>query len=513
MATNVKPLVFDLGGVLLDWDRNSVSTLSARQFSTIIHSTAWHDLDRGHISLQEACVEFSKILGIEAHVIEMSLEEAQKSLIINASLVQTVVDVRASNKDLKLYAMSNISKEHFQVVKRLDLPWDIFEFVYVSGVEGKRKPDLCAFEHLVKKVGCTPDQLLLIDDTVENICAARSIGMHGMLVDNSFVRSGGALRNMFHDPGPRALAFLKSNAGRHHCTVEGHGDVILKDNFAPLMIWELTGDASIVSLKWPSGKRTGVQSEAQGEMNGHSLDRQDIKNGLWNFFAEAPVLTTAEFPPDADTTSTAYLSLPTQYLDQLTDAAIVLDAMAGNVDRDGIVQVYFSDDRPRTVPEVGVNILRMFHKFGRGSDPRIVKTERWVVDCLRNRACLDGNRHYSTPETFLYFVARLYAACSKPLKAKLEIIKDELENRLNIEVNPLSLAFRLAACQFAGVEPALYNRDLKRLLSLQEEDGGWPDGHFCRLGRTGARIGNRGLTTAMALKILKHEEQKHSDQR
>lgn len=388
----------------------------------------------------------------------------------------------------------------------LKIPWDIFGFVFASGVEGMRKPDLCSFQYVVKKIGYPPNEILMIDDTVENICAARSIGMQGMLVNSQFSRDGSALRNLIQQPAPRAEAFLKSNAGNHHCIVEGHNEIILKDNFAQLMIWELTGDENLVYLKWPSGKLTGTPKNANSELNGLKLDRLDITYGLWNYFYEAPVLTTAVFPPDADTTSTAYLSLPTEYLEDVADVKVVLDAMAENVDRDGIMQTYFSDERPRTTPEVCCNILRAFHHFGYGSDPRITKTQRWVIDCLKNKACLDGNRHYSTLEAFLYFAARLYAIGSTSLKAQLEVVKDELRDRLNVPVNPLSLALRLAACQFVDFEPSLYQRDLELLMSLQDEDGGWPAGHFCRIGRTGARIGNRGLTTALSLKVVKREK-------
>ncbi|KAK5624324.1 hypothetical protein RRF57_000040 [Xylaria bambusicola] len=55
-AVKVKALVFDLGGVLLNWDRNKVSTLSSSQFLAIMSSTTWYDLDRGHVSLQIACI-------------------------------------------------------------------------------------------------------------------------------------------------------------------------------------------------------------------------------------------------------------------------------------------------------------------------------------------------------------------------------------------------------------------------------------------------------------------------
>lgn len=50
-----KALIFDLGGVLLEWDHHSIDAISPEQFLTIAHSTAWHRLDRGEITLKEAC--------------------------------------------------------------------------------------------------------------------------------------------------------------------------------------------------------------------------------------------------------------------------------------------------------------------------------------------------------------------------------------------------------------------------------------------------------------------------
>lgn len=54
MAHKFKALLFDLGGVLLEWDRHSVDALSPGQFLTIMNSTTWHSLDRGIITLEEA---------------------------------------------------------------------------------------------------------------------------------------------------------------------------------------------------------------------------------------------------------------------------------------------------------------------------------------------------------------------------------------------------------------------------------------------------------------------------
>ncbi|KAI0399651.1 HAD-like protein [Xylaria palmicola] len=526
MAPDVKALVFDLGGVLLNWDRHNLSSLSGSQFLTIMNSTAWHSLDRGTLTLKEACKEFGELLDVEPAAIEDALEQAQSSLVVNLELVQTLLEVKALNPDMKLYVMSNISREHYIMVQKLGLPWAMFDFIFISGLEGMRKPDLCFFQHVIQHTGLPAHQVLMIDDTVENICAARSLGMRGILVNDQASRSGATLQNLLGDPLPRAETFLRKNARTLHCVVEGHSDVVIKDNFAQLMIWELTGDENIVYVKWPSGeihkskalKATATNGHINGYTNGHTNGHtngytngsngapltSDLKNGLWNYFYEDPVLVTRDFPPDADTTSTAYLSIPPGYLSKIADVELVLAAMATNVDPDGIMQTYFASDRPRTTPEVCCNILRTFYRFGYGSDPRIRRTEEWVVSCLQNNACLHGNRHYSTPESFLYFVSRLYVECRPGrLASELEAVKGQLEQRIGVPTNPLSLALRIYACQIVGLDAKAYRKDFELLLTLQERDGGWPAGHFCCVGKTGARIGNRGLTTALAAKIIK----------
>lgn len=398
------------------------------------------------------------------------------------------------------------------MVQSVDLPWSIFDKAFASGVEGMRKPDQCFFQHVIKEAEVHPSEMIMIDATAENVCAARSQGMHAILVDKSLPSIGGTLLNLLQDPLPRAEVFMKNNARNHHSIVEGQEEIKLKDNFTQLMIWELTDDEDIVYLKWPYGKMHGIEPYESGHPNDHFSDNafvtSDVQNGLWNFFLEAPVLTTREFPPDADTTSTAYLSLPEQYLSTIPDVHLVLEKMATNLDTDGIIQTYFDPTRPRTCPEVCCNILRLFHKFGVGSDLRIKKTEDYIVNCLEHNACLNGTRHYSTPESFLYFVARFHAEtrhCER-LRKRLHAIKAQLERRLHVPTNPLALALRLFACQSVDMDPQLYRKDLETFMSLQGEDGGWPAGHFVRLGRTGARIGNRGLTTALGVRILRQEK-------
>lgn len=193
-------------------------------------------------------------------------------------------------------------QEYFEVVQNLYLPWSLFSAVFTSGHVGMRKPDLCFFEHVIDKTGYHPNQVVMVDDQAENICAARSLGIHGLsLADKKSVNIFySMLWNLFQSPLPRAEEYLKANAGNHHCVVEDH-NITLKDNFAQLLIWEITGDADIIYLKWPPGKLHPAQKFANGHGENMKASIQtDVKNGLWNYFHGNPILTTKEFPADTD---------------------------------------------------------------------------------------------------------------------------------------------------------------------------------------------------------------------
>lgn len=63
----------------------------------------------------------------------------------------------------------------------------------------------------------------------------------------------------------------------------------------------------------------------------------------------------------------------------------------------------------------------------------------------------------------------------------------------------LALAMRIICCATENLDTT---RDLRALLELQQEDGGWPDGWFYKYGSSGVCIANRGLTTALAIKAV-----------
>lgn len=84
------------------------------------------------------------------------------------------------------------------------------------------------------------------------------------------------------------------------------------------------------------------------------------------------------------------------------------------------------------------------------------------------------------------------------------ILRERVQERIAAEGDALALAMRILTCTYVGVRNDV---DLRALLSLQCEDGGWEIGWVYKYGVSGIRIGNRGLTTALAIKAIEGVQQ------
>lgn len=162
-------------------------------------------------------------------------------------------------------------------------------------------------------------------------------------------------------------------------------------------------------------------------------------------------------------------------------------------------QTYFDSERPRTDPIVCLNVLSLFHSRGRGHE--LANTLEWVLGVLEHRAYLDGTRYYETAECFLYFSARLlHKVSDEALHARLaQLLRERVLEREGCTGDALALAMRVIVGAAVGLR---LERDLAALLPLQYEDGGWGPGWIYKYGSSGIKIGNRGLTTALALNAI-----------
>jgi FMN phosphatase YigB (HAD superfamily) len=130
MAPKYDAVIFDLGGVLIDWDRATARGVPANQLHVCMNSTIWHDLERGKLSLETACQvrvlfclsaklavldltipqALSKLICTDAKTIEDALLAAQTSLTCDARAIDLVKRLREAEPNVKLYVLSNMAK-------------------------------------------------------------------------------------------------------------------------------------------------------------------------------------------------------------------------------------------------------------------------------------------------------------------------------------------------------------------------------------------------------------------
>lgn len=125
----------------------------------------------------------------------------------------------------------------------------------------------------------------------------------------------------------------------------------------------------------------------------------------------------------------------------------------------------------------------------------------WVSNVLLHRAYLHGTRYYETPECFLYFLSRLLEkANDATLNDRIRpLLYDCVSERNGTSGDALSLSMRILTSVSLGICNEI---DIQSLLSMQEEDGSWDAGWMYKYGSSGVKIGNRGLTTALAFKAI-----------
>jgi 2-haloacid dehalogenase len=182
---NPQVVVFDLGGVLLDWNPRHLyrqlfnDEAEMERFLTEVCSPAWNEQQDGGRPFAEAIAELVAKYPEQRELIEafyLRWPEMVKDAIHGT--VEILRELRAANH--RVFALSNWSAETYpKAHARFEfLQW--FEFVAISGQLGVMKPQPEIFDHLLNKAGLRAEQCVFIDDSPKNVEAARALGWHAL---------------------------------------------------------------------------------------------------------------------------------------------------------------------------------------------------------------------------------------------------------------------------------------------------------------------------------------------
>ena len=179
----IKSVVFDVGGVLLDWNPRHLyrgmfdgDDEAMERFLADICSPAWNlSLDAGTPFAEgvgELCHRFPEQAALIA-AYDLRWED-----MVQGAFEDTVDLARKLKaRGFPLYALTNFSCEKLALVRpRYDF-FALFDAMVVSGEIGIVKPDPAIYRHLLERFNLVADETLFIDDSAVNVAGAAAAGL------------------------------------------------------------------------------------------------------------------------------------------------------------------------------------------------------------------------------------------------------------------------------------------------------------------------------------------------
>lgn len=186
--TKIKAIVFDFGGVIAKTDRQQVAAFIAKSFNM--------SQEEGMKSL-EGLKENSQNDGIENDYWQSYAKSKGKKLPddwlkqlnevrLNAleeipGMIELVKCLKKQGYQTAL--LSNVRKSQAQIKRKLGF-YDLFHPTILSYEVGIRKPDPKSYHLILDKLNLPPEAVIFIDNKAQNVVAAKSIGMDGILFEN-----------------------------------------------------------------------------------------------------------------------------------------------------------------------------------------------------------------------------------------------------------------------------------------------------------------------------------------
>jgi 2-haloacid dehalogenase len=184
---NIKNVIFDLGGVLIDWNPDKVykdvfnnDSEKMIHFYTKICTQDWNENQDAGYPMAKATEERVELFPEYEREIRMFYGRWDDML---GDQIQGTVDILKELSDdpnYKVVALTNWSHETFPkaIAKFSFLQW--FEGILVSGEEKTRKPFPKIYELTLSRFNLKAGESLFIDDNLRNIEAARKFGIHSI---------------------------------------------------------------------------------------------------------------------------------------------------------------------------------------------------------------------------------------------------------------------------------------------------------------------------------------------
>ena len=185
MNFKINAIVFDLGGVLIDWNPDYVyekvfngDKKKINWFYENICTMDWNENQDAGYPLSKATEEKINEFPEHADKIKMYYGRWEEMLGDQIQGTVNILEELVSINKYKIYALTNWSAETFPIAlkKFKFLKW--FEGIVVSGEEKTRKPFKKIYDITIERFNLEPKKTLFIDDNIRNIMGAKKLGIN-----------------------------------------------------------------------------------------------------------------------------------------------------------------------------------------------------------------------------------------------------------------------------------------------------------------------------------------------
>jgi 2-haloacid dehalogenase len=181
----IDAVVFDIGGVLLDWDPRHLyrklfdDEADMDRFLAEVCTLDWHAAHDLGTPFEVSCARLAAEHPEHADLIWAWGRRSEEMV---AGPIDGTVEILREllDRGLRCYALTNMEAQTYPLRReRYDfLRW--FDGTVVSASEGVAKPDPEIFRRLLSRFGLSAATTLLIDDSAANVEAARAFGIQAV---------------------------------------------------------------------------------------------------------------------------------------------------------------------------------------------------------------------------------------------------------------------------------------------------------------------------------------------
>lgn len=185
MAGVVRNVIFDLGGVVFDWNPDHIVArvqpapeLQAALKAALFGHADWRLFDRGTLSEPELIERLQLRLGATRQEVEQILDAVRNSLVEKPETLNLLRALKGQGTPL--YCLSNMPASVYTHLRQRHHFWDVFSGIVISGEVQMMKPEPEVFLHLLAAFNLRADECVFVDDLRANIESARQVGLHAI---------------------------------------------------------------------------------------------------------------------------------------------------------------------------------------------------------------------------------------------------------------------------------------------------------------------------------------------